>query len=39
MLSTMPGHGISVPDQQRACAPVLSTEGQRYLAAMAAAAN
>jgi tRNA-splicing ligase RtcB len=39
MLSTMPGHGISVPDQQLACAPVASAEGQRYLAAMAAAAN
>jgi tRNA-splicing ligase RtcB (3'-phosphate/5'-hydroxy nucleic acid ligase) len=39
MLSAMPGHGISVPDPQLACAPVLSAEGQRYLAAMAAAAN
>ncbi len=39
MLSTMPGDGISVPDQQLACAPVSSTGGQRYLAAMAAAAN
>jgi tRNA-splicing ligase RtcB (3'-phosphate/5'-hydroxy nucleic acid ligase) len=27
MLSTMPGHGITVPDQQLACAPVISPEG------------
>jgi tRNA-splicing ligase RtcB len=39
MLSAMPGHRIRVPDQQLACAPVVSAEGQRYLAAMAAAAN
>lgn len=39
MLSAMPRHGISVPDPQLACAPVDSVEGQRYLAAMAAAAN
>ncbi len=39
MLSAMRGHGISVPDQQLACAPVMSAGGQRYLTAMAAAAN
>jgi tRNA-splicing ligase RtcB len=32
-------HGISVPDRQLACVPVQSKEGERYLAAMAAAAN
>lgn len=35
----MAAHGISVPDRQLACVPVTSIEGQRYLAAMAAAAN
>jgi tRNA-splicing ligase RtcB len=32
-------YGISLPDRQLACAPLRSPEGQRYLAAMAAAAN
>lgn len=32
-------HGINVPDRQLACAPVRSPEGERYLSAMAAAAN
>jgi tRNA-splicing ligase RtcB len=32
-------HGIELPDRQLACAPLSSTEGQRYFAAMAAAAN
>ena len=32
-------YGITVPDKQLACAPVRSPEGERYLAAMAAAAN
>jgi len=32
-------YNISLPDRQLACAPVNSPEGQRYLAAMAAAAN
>jgi tRNA-splicing ligase RtcB len=32
-------YGISVPDKQLACAPIRSDEGQRYLAAMNAAAN
>jgi tRNA-splicing ligase RtcB len=35
----MARYGISVPDRQLACAPVDSTEGGEYLAAMAAAAN
>jgi tRNA-splicing ligase RtcB len=32
-------YGISLPDRQLACAPIRSPEGERYLAAMAAAAN
>jgi tRNA-splicing ligase RtcB len=32
-------YGISLPDRQLACAPLSSPEGQRYLAAMRAAAN
>ncbi len=32
-------YGIDVPDRQLACAPVGSPEGERYLAAMRAAAN
>jgi tRNA-splicing ligase RtcB len=39
MQSVMARYSISVPDEQLACAPVASPEGQRYLAAMAAAAN
>ncbi len=39
MLAAMPAYGISVPDDQLACAPVDSPEGRRYLGAMAAAAN
>jgi tRNA-splicing ligase RtcB len=35
----MASYGISVPDRQLACVPVRSTEGERYMAAMAAAAN
>lgn len=35
----MLGYGIQVPDRQLACVPVRSPEGQRYLAAMSAAAN
>jgi tRNA-splicing ligase RtcB len=31
--------GIALPDRQLACAPFRSTEGQRYFAAMCAAAN
>jgi tRNA-splicing ligase RtcB (3'-phosphate/5'-hydroxy nucleic acid ligase) len=32
-------YGLSVPDRQLACAPIHSPEGERYLQAMAAAAN
>jgi tRNA-splicing ligase RtcB (3'-phosphate/5'-hydroxy nucleic acid ligase) len=32
-------YGITLPDKQLACAPVGSPEGQKYLSAMAAAAN
>lgn len=32
-------YGIAVPDRQLGCAPVRSPEGDRYLAAMACAAN
>ena len=32
-------YGINIPDRQLVCAPVNSPEGQRYLAAMRAAAN
>ncbi len=32
-------YGIELPDRQLACAPASSSEGQAYLAAMAAAAN
>ncbi|HSP17262.1 MAG TPA: RtcB family protein [Thermoanaerobaculia bacterium] len=39
MTKAMPKHHISVPDRELACAPFRSSEGQRYFAAMAAAAN
>jgi tRNA-splicing ligase RtcB len=39
MGGAMARHGISVPDRQLACVPVESAEGERYLGAMAAAAN
>jgi len=32
-------YGINLPDQELACAPIKSAEGQDYLAAMACAAN
>jgi len=39
-LHTAPAkYGIKLPDRQLVCAPVRSNEGQRYLAAMRAAAN
>jgi len=39
-LRSAPGrYGIELPDRQLVCAPVESNEGQRYLAAMRAAAN
>jgi len=37
--SVVAKYGINVPDRQLACAPVKSPEGQRYLSAMACAAN
>ena len=39
MLEASRKHGIELPDPQLCCAPVDSKEGQRYLAAMACAAN
>jgi tRNA-splicing ligase RtcB len=35
----MRDYGIEVPDRQLACVPVKSPQGERYMAAMAAAAN
>jgi tRNA-splicing ligase RtcB len=39
MDTEMPGLGISLPDRQLACAPILSKPGRDYMGAMAAAAN
>jgi tRNA-splicing ligase RtcB len=39
MGKAMEKYRIKVPDRQLACAPISSPEGQRYLAAMACAAN
>jgi tRNA-splicing ligase RtcB len=39
MVKAMPRYGISLPDRELACAPLRSPEGERYLRAMAAAAN
>jgi tRNA-splicing ligase RtcB (3'-phosphate/5'-hydroxy nucleic acid ligase) len=39
MDAAMRQHGITMPDRQLACVPVRSTEGEEYLAAMAASAN
>ncbi len=39
MLRAAAKYGIELPDRQLCCAPVKSLEGQRYLGAMAAAAN
>jgi tRNA-splicing ligase RtcB len=39
MQQAMKHHGLKLPDRQLACAPLHSSEGQHYLAAMAAAAN
>ena len=39
MAKAMRQYDIHVPDQQLACAPVQSNEGQRYMGAMACAAN
>lgn len=37
--SAMKRYGIELPDRELACVPIRSPEGQRYLAAMAAAGN
>jgi tRNA-splicing ligase RtcB len=39
MLDAADRYGIDLPDKQLCCAPIRSKEGQRYLRAMAAAAN
>jgi tRNA-splicing ligase RtcB len=39
MEGALPRHGIDLPDRQLVCAPIKSSDGQRYLAAMRAAAN
>lgn len=39
MLQELPGFGITLPDRELACLPFSSREGQRYFAAMSAAAN
>ncbi|HEY0159226.1 MAG TPA: RtcB family protein [Thermoanaerobaculia bacterium] len=39
MSKVMAKYGITVADRELACAPLSSSEGQRYLRAMAAAAN
>jgi tRNA-splicing ligase RtcB len=39
MLRASEKYGIELPDRQLCCAPLRSPEGQRYLGAMAAAAN
>jgi tRNA-splicing ligase RtcB len=39
MIKASGKYGISLPDKQLCCAPIKSDEGQRYLSAMAGAAN
>ena len=39
MVEAAPRHGITLPDRELACAPILSDLGQRYLGAMRAAIN
>lgn len=39
MMTAMRKYGIDLPDRQLCCAPVTSSEGRAYLAAMSAAAN
>jgi tRNA-splicing ligase RtcB len=39
MVLAAPGHGITLPDRELACAPIRSDLGQRYLGAMRAAIN
>lgn len=39
MMNVMPKYGIKLPDNELACAPLSSPEGQNYFNAMAAGAN
>jgi tRNA-splicing ligase RtcB len=39
MTAAMPRYDIRIPDRELACVPIRSPEGERYLHAMAAAAN
>jgi len=39
MIKASGKYGISLPDRQLCCAPIQTNEGQRYLSAMAGAAN
>lgn len=39
MIKQVKQHGFDLPDRQLACTPIQSDEGQRYLSAMACAAN
>jgi tRNA-splicing ligase RtcB len=39
MLQTLPDRNFTLPDRELACAPMTASEGKRYLAAMAGAAN
>jgi len=39
MLQALPDFGITLPDRELACLPFSSPDGQRYFAAMSAAAN
>ena len=39
MRQAAPGHGLSLPDPDLACAPIASATGQAYLGAMRAAVN
>jgi tRNA-splicing ligase RtcB len=39
MVAAAPGHGLTLPDRELACAPIHSDLGQEYLGAMRAAIN
>ena len=39
MVTAAPGHGISLPDRELACAPINSDLGQRYIGAMRSGIN
>jgi tRNA-splicing ligase RtcB len=39
MVEAAPGHGLTLPDRELACAPLVSDLGRRYLGAMRAAIN